>query len=182
MNNLPIRYQDAINKVLAIAKELHGGVPYDHVVKNLTFELNTRLRTTAGKCYYKNIHRHGLVGSFHIVFASIVMDKDTDQEFYNTVSHEIAHAFAGVYGSMGHDSRWERIHKSFGGDGERCHKRTHVVKNVRTRIILEREGKEYRVTKQFWEKNKVNVAANGYQYKGLMMIDNGMVSRQTIHA
>ena len=58
-------------------------------------------------------------------------DKNFDEAFYNTVTHEIAHilapptvdlsaSFIGRRSMHGHE--WKAMHRKLGGSGERCHK------------------------------------------------------------
>lgn len=42
----------------------------------------------------------------------------TQDQIFNTITHEIAHAIAGH--SAGHSYQWQSIHKSLGGNGKRC--------------------------------------------------------------
>ena len=53
-------------------------------------------------------------------------DKNFDEAFYNTVTHEIAHilapptrSFTGRRSVHGHE--WEAMHRKLGGNGQRCH-------------------------------------------------------------
>ena len=52
----------------------------------------------------------------------------TDEQFYNTVAHEMAHAIAGfIFRDYKHGTYWNRIFTLLDGDGKRCHTRQHVL-------------------------------------------------------
>lgn len=70
-----------------------------------------RAKTRAGRCSYRT-----KTISFSMHFIS---DKQTtDDEFKNTVLHEIAHVLAGAKAK--HGAAWRKVAKSIGCDGKRC--------------------------------------------------------------
>lgn len=54
-----------------------------------------------------------------ITISPIVVAEWTEAGIENMITHEVAHAIAGQ--SAGHSLKWQRIHKSLGGDGERLY-------------------------------------------------------------
>jgi hypothetical protein len=51
-------------------------------------------------------------------FSRLVWPFMTPQERRNTITHEVAHALAGPHAK--HGEKWRALHRSLGGDGERC--------------------------------------------------------------
>ena len=82
------------------------------------FEFNNRKRAF-GTCHYvsKKI-------SLSLPLCSENLDK-IETRIYNTILHELAHAFCvevyGIKHGRGHGSNWKSIAKQIGCDGERCY-------------------------------------------------------------
>lgn len=76
-----------------------------------TFRVNNRLSRALGRCIYApkiiEVSKH-------------LIEKATDQEFLNTVVHEIAHGICGY--RAGHNSVWKIKCLELGGNGQRCAK------------------------------------------------------------
>ena len=51
-------------------------------------------------------------------FSRLVWPFMSPQERRNTITHEVAHVLAGP--GEGHGAKWRALHRSMGGDGERC--------------------------------------------------------------
>lgn len=69
-------------------------------------------------------------------------DKNFDESFFNTVTHEIAHILvpptARGFGSVRrtiHGWQWEAMHRKLGGTGERCHKMETVSCERQARLV-----------------------------------------------
>lgn len=65
----------------------------------------------AGQCHF---------GSRTISISSVLFDNMSTEEFYNTITHEIAHAIVGF--KAGHGVTWQKKHRELGGDGSRTSK------------------------------------------------------------
>jgi predicted SprT family Zn-dependent metalloprotease len=84
-------------------------------------------RTAAGACkFYAKGPEQGEVHSF--VFSRPIFRLLDDDAARNVITHELAHALAGL--SAGHGYEWKRIHLSLGGDGKRCHEDDEIVHAV----------------------------------------------------
>lgn len=76
---------------------------------------------TAGSCKYERDST--APGGVRCRLITVTRHHKTKLALYGTLRHETAHAIAGwLYGpKTGHGTRWQRIDKQLGGDGERCH-------------------------------------------------------------
>jgi predicted SprT family Zn-dependent metalloprotease len=81
------------------------------------FELNGRLTSTAGRAYSKG-RRAGLVQISVRIFAHPDNAHRAEKELRDTVRHELAHLATPGHG---HDRLWERVARSYGDSGDRCH-------------------------------------------------------------
>ena len=88
------------------------------------FELNARLRTSAGRA-----NSLGRVQLNPRIYA----EAENERNFDNTVRHEIAHVVVGT--EHGHDGVWRRKFEEYGGNGKRCHSMRKGVVKVRRRTV-----------------------------------------------
>lgn len=66
-----------------------------------------------------------------ISLSKLLMQNFTEKEALETLTHEIAHAIDIEYrNNSNHDNIWKKIHKSIGGDGERCYSLTKEIKEI----------------------------------------------------
>lgn len=77
-----------------------------------SFTIDRRSRKTRGWCEH-NLRTGGGV----IAVASFAIEYGSDDETFDTVTHEIAHAICGP--DEGHGPLWQAMHRSLGGNGER---------------------------------------------------------------
>jgi predicted SprT family Zn-dependent metalloprotease len=80
----------------------------DYELTGWTFRFNTN-KNRVGVCRF---------GPRTIEISSVFVGAMTDAQILNVLTHEVAHALAGV--GHGHDATWAAIHRSMGGDGKRC--------------------------------------------------------------
>lgn len=72
--------------------------------------IDRRSRRTRGWC------EHGLTGGT-IGLSAFMLEHGDDDEVFDTVTHEIAHAICGR--DEGHSALWQEVHKELGGNGDR---------------------------------------------------------------
>lgn len=83
----------------------------------LHLKINTRLKTCAGRCKFDRGTKEATIEINPKIFA-----RQTVEERYNTVSHELAHAVEFyVTNNSNHGSQWKTLHRAMGGSAERCH-------------------------------------------------------------
>lgn len=132
--NLDRAFQNFINnpRVIAAGYVEHATNAYNAV--SITW--NSRLRTTAGRA-----HRLGL----RIDLSPYIFDKMSEEEQWDTVSHEFAHIVDYVIrGTSNHDRFWKSIHRAMGGTAKRTHsaevKKNKVKKHVYRNAITGQEN------------------------------------------
>lgn len=76
------------------------------------FTIDRRSRRTHGWCEHNR-----RTGGGRIAVAAFTIAHGDDDELFDTVTHELAHAIVG--NDEGHGPRWVATHKSLGGNGER---------------------------------------------------------------
>lgn len=78
----------------------------------ITWEWNTRLRTTAGRAYKTG----------KLEFSLQLFNKIPAEEIVDTIIHETCHYLEWrMYGTFGHGSNWKRLMRKTGGNPQRCH-------------------------------------------------------------
>lgn len=84
----------------------------EHLGGDWSFTIDRRSRKTHGWC------EHNLrTGGGRIAVAAFIIDHADDDEIFDTITHEIAHALCGP--DEGHSIHWSNVHKELGGNGER---------------------------------------------------------------
>ena len=125
---------------------------HEEQLRKIDFVSNSRLRTTAGKAFYKT--------QIIQINCHIFAKPENEHNFRNTCLHEIAHLLVGP--KNGHNRRWKMMHKKIGGNAERCHKMacTHNAAQARPyKVVCDTCGQTMAVTKR--------------KYKNMMKIYNG---------
>lgn len=103
--------RDMLNTLQAMCPKLGYATP---VNLQLTFDLVSG--RTLGQAV---MYRYGKANKIRI--NPQLLEKGTEQQVFNTLSHEFAHIVDfGIRGKSDHSAVWKRIHKSFGGTGDRC--------------------------------------------------------------
>ena len=163
--HLPPALQDMIAKAMAtIASKDPAWLAACETIK---WEINPNLRRVLGQAWY-GYNKIEISGPFY--------NEGRGLAVYDTVTHELAHFIAyKVYKCKGHGMMWKYVHKNLGGDAKRCatvEKTGYVPKrNTVTRVILERGGKEYKITFGRWSRQKYYIENAGYKYLRTIKID-----------
>lgn len=116
-----ITQQEMIRRALQIQAECVQRRPdLREKILGIGFKFSTRMTSTAGYAVVKK----NLVKLAVPFFAD---ENNFREHFFNTVTHEIAHILAPPTRELGrrkwdlHGLAWKRMHRSLGGNGERCH-------------------------------------------------------------
>lgn len=123
-------------------------------LRSIPFSINTRMRTKGGVCSYLRQRSDGKISNIKIEICYQYALVATEEEIYNTVAHELAHAYELILtGKTDHGILWQKIHTSMGGTAERCHT-VDVQRNQvqRHKILDRRDGKIYVLTTRRWNK------------------------------
>jgi SprT protein len=80
---------------------------------DITFSMNGRLTSTAGRAFYKE---------GRLDFSKVLYAQNVETFLNDTVPHELAHIIAyRVYNSSGHDASWKKVMMALGYEPTRCH-------------------------------------------------------------
>ena len=135
---------------------------YEKYIGKIWFELNPRLRQCLGRCY---VYR-GFIE---------LNEKMPAHEIEDTISHEIAHYIAcHEYKDKGHGKYWKMVHHQLGGNAQRVVKGVSYKMNKVKRVVLERNGKECKVTQQYFKKNNFRLLSLGYSVKQVIVLDRNV--------
>lgn len=160
--NIPAHIQTAFNNIRKSASHFNEAVA--KVEKTLKWEWSGRLRTCAGKA---NLRENKIV-------ISRKLHQDNPEELFNTVAHELAHLvefqyLGGTLPKRGrkqwehHSALWKQIAVAMGDTGNAKH--TMKAKGNRVkRVIVERDGKDYWITLNSWNKYQRSYLYNGYKF------------------
>ena len=77
-----------------------------------SFTIDRRSRRTHGWCEHNRRTGGGVIG-----VSAFIIEHASDDEIFDTVTHELAHALCGP--DEGHSVHWSLVHKELGGNGER---------------------------------------------------------------
>jgi len=130
------------------------------ICEKISWSVNPNLRRVLGCArYYK----------WTIEMSGPYVESASEEIVYNTVTHELAHFISMFhFHSSGHTPMWKRVHMSLGGSAQRCTDAAaggyHAVRNVVKRVIVGREGKEYRCTPKRWTNQQYFLESRGYKY------------------
>ena len=134
-----IEFETLVKTCIAAAEAKYGKMP----AISIRFDLKGKAAGMAG-CRINRITR--VATDLFVRFTREAMAKDWDNMVQQTISHEIAHLVAYAFPALGaknHNYVWERIDRSLGGAGERCHKMelTPARKTNRYKYVLD-SGRE----------------------------------------
>ena len=103
------KIQKKLNELVQLAEKLF----YPGKFGDITFKMNSRLTSTAGRAFYDR---------GYMDFSTSLYEANREEFLIDTVPHEFAHMVAfRVYGSVGHDNSWRYVAKQLGGITNRCH-------------------------------------------------------------
>lgn len=77
-----------------------------------SFTIDRRSRRQHGYCEHNLRTGGGVIG-----VAAFIIEHAGDDEVFDTITHELAHALCGP--DEGHSIHWSNVHKELGGNGER---------------------------------------------------------------
>jgi hypothetical protein len=69
---------------------------------------------------------------------------------------------------------WKMVHKHLGGNSQRTAKGIDYKMNKVKRVVLERNGKECKVTQQYFKKNNFRLLSLGYSVKQVIVLDRNV--------
>lgn len=164
--HLPTKLQNMIDKAMATIAAKDPA--WANACATIKWEINPNLRRVLGVATY-------FLNSIEI--SGPYFHSAQDEAVYNTVTHELAHFIAyKVYKCKGHGTVWQNIHTNLGGTAKRCTKAQEYgyvpVRNIIKRVVLEKGGKEFKITLARWQKQKYGIEAAGYKYLRTVKIDN----------
>src|SRR5271165_2762991 len=119
MNQQQVRAK--CNEVFAVAAQMYH---VDFTGVQIRFDLKGRAMGMAG-------HR---MGQYFLRFNMDMMERATEEDQIDTITHEIAHTVCQknpMYGRR-HDAGWARVHRSLGGSARRTHDNEVVYAKGRT--------------------------------------------------
>jgi predicted SprT family Zn-dependent metalloprotease len=160
--NIPTHIQTAFSNIRQAAPQFNEAVA--KVEATLKWEWSRRLRTCAGKAMLRE----------NKIVISHKLHQDHPEEAFYTVAHELAHLVEFQYlgGNLQkrgrkqvehHSALWKQIAIAMGDNGNSKH--TMKAKGNRIkRVIVEREGKEYWITLNSWNKYQQGYIYNGYKF------------------
>jgi predicted SprT family Zn-dependent metalloprotease len=164
--HLPTKLQDMITKAMATIAAKDPA--WANACASIKWEINPNLRRVLGCASY-------FLNSIEI--SGPYFNSASEDAVYNTVTHELAHFIAyKLYHCKGHGMMWKYVHANLGGTAERCTKAENYgyvpVRNVIKRVVLEKGGKEFKITLARWHKQRYGIEAAGYKYVRTVKIDN----------
>ncbi len=129
--------ENRIRKALeiAIAKGLKNNkIKTDlEIVKNTPWNVSNRMTRSGGIAKAK-INKDGILFDFKMSFSKPILENASEEELYNTVTHELAHIIDySKRNDSNHDTKWQLISLALGGKANRCHKM--VVAPRKKRLI-----------------------------------------------
>jgi hypothetical protein len=168
-NNIPAQVQTLINKAYLAIKEKRP--EWYSTITDVHWEMNSRLRRVLGKAKM-NYRMNSYTIQLNSVYASTV----AEDSLYDTIVHELAHIIAyRIYHDTGHGSYWRTVFLLLGGSGNRCAKPGEggymAERNRIKRIILEKGGKEYKITPNRYNRCPEAYTRLGYAYRRTIIIN-----------
>lgn len=132
---------------------------------------NPRFRTKAGLAKCRINRLTNTINDPEIEISQAIFAEISDDEKYNTVSHEFAHIVDYFHRlTSNHDEFWNSIHRLMNGSGAAFHKydvQRNTVKRVKLLDTL--TGKTLLVTTRHWDKVAAH-AAPRYQKCGIVLM------------
>lgn len=103
------KIQKKLNELVQLAEKLF----YPGKFGDITFKMNSRLTSTAGRAFYDR---------GYMDFSTSLYEANREEFLLDTVPHEFAHMVSyRVYGTRGHDRNWRFVVEQLGGVANRCH-------------------------------------------------------------
>jgi hypothetical protein len=169
MSNIPPRIQTLINKAYLAIKEKRP--EWYSTITDVTWEMNSRVRRVLGRA-----KMNAIFNRYKIELNSAYSETVDEENLYNTIVHELAHIIAfRVYRDKGHGYYWRSVFLILDGDGKRCAMPGEggytAVRNRIKRIILEKGGKEYKITPNRYNRCPNGYARIGYAYLRTVIIN-----------
>lgn len=163
MSNVPPRLQTLINKAYLTIKEQRP--EWYALITDIKWSVNSRMKRTLGRA-----RMNQLLAYYAIEISENYFNTATEDGIYNTVVHEIAHIIAyRAYKDPGHGHMWRTVFTILGGNGERCAKPGEngyqAARNRVKRIILEKNGKEFKITPNRYNRYPEAYTRAGYLYR-----------------
>lgn len=104
--------QQIAREARSILNELAANHP---ILANLPIRVSARMTRAAGKAKFKGLERRPVE-----IVLSLPFFADEANDLRSTTTHEAAHVVAGH--AAGHGPAWKMVHRSMGGNAQRCHK------------------------------------------------------------
>jgi len=118
---------------------------YNKHIKIVEIDFKKRGKV-AGTCTYYNSG-----AAFTISLNAVLLNENTYDFIYRTVTHEFAHAVDYVVnGNWGHSKTWKHIMSLFGADNARCHSydtTNSTVRKLKRNFIYKCNCSEHKLTK-----------------------------------
>jgi predicted SprT family Zn-dependent metalloprotease len=119
--------------------------------------MSARMTRAAGNAKWIANRLLGTVSDLRIALSTKIFARISEEEKFQTVSHEFAHIVdACLRGTSDHGTTWRRIHRAMGGNGERCH--TFDTKGLRKPLTrwnkLKHLGVYVKVAEEKWQDGK----------------------------
>jgi predicted SprT family Zn-dependent metalloprotease len=173
--NLPPKLLPLVERAMADVKAKNPA--WFAICEKISWRVNPNLRRSLGVAHYT---------SWTIEMSGPYVETADESVVYNTVTHELAHFISCFcYRSSGHTSMWKTVHTSLGGTAQRCTNAAEAgyqaVRNVVKRVIVGRDGKEYRCTVKRWENQQYSLERLGYRYLRTVRV-NSDNSETIIHS
>ena len=103
------KIQQKLTELVQLAEKLF----YPGKFGDITFKMNSRLTSTAGRAFYDR---------GYMDFSSSLYEANKEEFLLDTVVHEFAHMVSNrVYNTRGHDYNWKYVVEQLGGIAKRCH-------------------------------------------------------------
>jgi len=173
--NLPPKLFSLVDRAMAVVKAKNPA--WFAICEKISWQVNPNLRRVLGcACYTR----------WTIEMSGPYVESADESAVYNTVTHELAHFISMFhYHSSGHTSMWKTVHSSLGGTAKRCTDAAaagyQAVRNVVKRVVVVKEGKEYRCTVARWNRQQYGLERAGYSYLRTVRI-NADNSETVIHS
>lgn len=134
-----------------------------------TIKIDSRLRTKAGEASWSRNRASGVV-KLSMRVSSLLMQRASHEEQFQTISHELAHLLElAVHNDTNHKARWKQLHMWMGGDGKRCHDIS--VENLGNKVVRimvtdTKLNKNYFLRRRAYERQKANLAITNLEEPG----------------
>jgi predicted SprT family Zn-dependent metalloprotease len=163
MSNIPSRIQTLINKAYLAIKEKRP--EWYTTITTVQWGMNNRLRRTLGVA-----HMSELRSIYKIELSVAFTIASSDDAIYETIVHELSHIIAyRLFKDRGHGTYWRSVYVILGGNGRRTTSENEtgykVIRNRIKRIILEKNGKEYKITANRYTRCPEAYSRMGYVYR-----------------